>query len=77
MHMLVMDVVRALTSVSPSGRCGRRRQSWSTRTLELCCCCELALALPSTTAVGRSGDLEDLSLFKASGAGLAVLSLAM
>lgn len=41
------------------------------------CCCELALTLTSTIAVGRNSDPVYLSLFKASGAGLAVLSLAV
>lgn len=46
-------------------------------TFQLCCCREQALTLTSTIAVGRNGDLVSLSLFKASGMGLTVLSLAV
>lgn len=78
MYMLAMDVVRALTSVSLSGRCGRRRAEPEHDDTSFAVAVGwLALTLPSTIAVGSSGDLESPSLFKASGAGLALLSLAI
>lgn len=52
-------------------------QNRNMRTGQFCCCWELVLTLTSTIAVGRNGDLLYLSLFKASGAGLTVLSIAV